>query len=141
MKRQIRVKIRGKWHTVEVEDPQRYPFQVTVDGEALEVEIDSGSVTTAPDTGRSLLTKPAGPPGISAIIGEDKKIIRSPMPGRIISLSVKVWDEVEPGMEVCVLEAMKMEQSVRLSQNGTIRAVFIQPGENVAAGTPLIQLN
>ena len=141
MKRQIRVKIRGKWHTVEVEDPQRYPFQVTVDGEALEVEIDSGSVTTASTADKPLTAKSTGAPGVPAIIGEDKKIIRSPMPGRIVSLSVKVWDEVESGTEVCILEAMKMEQSIRLSQNGTIRAVFTQPGENVAAGTPLIQLN
>ena len=63
------------------------------------------------------------------------------MSGRIVSLSVKVWDEVESGTEVCVLEAMKMEQSVRLSQSGTIRAVFVQPDETVAAGTPLIQIN
>ncbi len=141
MKRQIRVKIRGNWHTVEVEDPQRYPFQVTVDGETLDVEIDSGSVTTTPDASRPHLTESAGPPGISAITGQDKKIIRSPMPGRIVSLSVKVWDEVESGTEVCVLEAMKMEQSVRLSQSGTIRAVFVHPDETVAAGTPLIQIN
>ena len=33
-----------------------------------------------------------------------------------------------------------MEQSIRLSQQGIIRAVFIQPGQSVSVGEPLIQL-
>jgi len=35
---------------------------------------------------------------------------------------------------------MKIEQSVRISQRGIIRAVFVQPGQNVYVGEPLIQL-
>ena len=140
MKRQIRMKVQGKWHTVEVEEPHRYPFRVTVDGEEIDVEVGPEPLGTISDSPWSSPTGAAGPPGISAITQEDKKIIRSPMPGRIVSVSVKIWDEAEPGTEICVLETMKMEQSVRLSQKGTVRVVFVQPGLNVAAGTPLIQL-
>ena len=135
---QIRVKVRGTWHTVEVEEPLLYPFQVTVDGETLEVEVEPGS---APSTaGRPTAAQAGRPVGLAAITGEDKRLIRSPMPGRLLAVSVKVWDEVTPGTEVCVLETMKIEQSVRISQRGIIRAVFVQPGQNVYVGEPLIQL-
>lgn len=138
MTRQIRVKVRGKWHTVEVEEPQRHPFQVTVDGETLEVEVEQGD-TSAISTRRTT-AEAARPVGLAAITGEDKKVVRSPMPGRIVAVSVKVWDPVTPGTEICILETMKMEQSVRVSQRGTVRAVFIQPELNVSMGDPLIQL-
>ena len=77
MKRQIRVKVRGKWHTVEVEEPQRYPFQVTVDGEVIEVEVEVGQQQWDP---ASTSSKPppeesTGPVGLTAITQEDQKII------------------------------------------------------------------
>jgi len=53
---------------------------------------------------------------------------------------VKVWDSVSSGTEICILETMKMEQSVRISQNGVVRAVFIRSGQNVSVGEPLLQL-
>ena len=62
------------------------------------------------------------------------------MPGRIVAVAVKVWDQAESGKEICIMETMKMEQSILLSRKGTVRAVFIRPGQNVAAGDPLIQL-
>ena len=138
MTRQIRLRVRGRWHTVEVEDPQRYPFQVMVDGEPLEIEVEPGDVSST--VGKPTAPEATGAVGLAAITEEDRKIIRSPMPGRIIAVSVKVWDQVTPGTEVCILEAMKMEQSVRISQRGTIRAVFIKPGQSVAVGDPLVQL-
>ena len=140
VKRQIRVKIKGTWHTVEVDEPQRYPIQVVVDGEAMSVEVESSSVASPPGK-RPPAREAASSPGLSAITQEDRKIIRSPMPGRIVSVTVNVWDELEGGAEVCVLETMKMEQSVKLAHDGTVRAVFAHPGQSVAAGTPLIQLS
>lgn len=140
MKRQIRIKVRGKWHTVEVEEPQRYPFRVTVDGEVVEVEVERTDTASGPSTARPKPTEAAGPVGLSAITQEDQKVIRSPMPGRIVSVSVKVWDQLSAGTELCILETMKMEQSVRVSSQGVVRAVFIRPGQNVSVGEPLIQL-
>ena len=140
VKRQIRVKIKGTWHTVEVEEPQRYPLQVVVDGEAMSVEVESGSIAS-PATKRPSAREAPASPGLAAITQEDRKIIRSPMPGRIVSVTANVWDELEAGAEVCILETMKMEQSVKLAHDGTVRAVFVQPGQSVVAGTPLMQLS
>ncbi|MBI4339921.1 MAG: hypothetical protein HY680_08215 [Chloroflexi bacterium] len=141
MKRQIRVKVKDAWHIVEVDDPPQYPFQIVVDGEAITVEVDAQGISGPPRPSR-----PAPAPAQARVVGlvgitqENEKIIRSPMPGRIVSVSVKVWDQVEPNKELCILETMKMEQSILMSRQGTVRAVFIRPGQNVAAGDPLIQL-
>lgn len=140
VKRQLRVKVRGKWHTVEVDEPQQYPFQVTVDGETLDVEVEIGPSQDAPAPVRRTESETAGGVGHPTIVEEDHKILRSPLPGRIVSVAVKVWDQVTPGIEVCVLESMKMEQSIHMSQTGVVRAVFVQAGDNVGVGDPLIQL-
>ena len=141
VKRQIRIKVKGTWHTVELEEPQKYPFQMVVDGETMAIEVQAGQIQHSPQNENTNLPKQDhATPGLSAIIQEDKKIIRSPMPGRIVSITAEVWDKLETGAEVCVLETMKMEQSIKLSHGGTVRAVFVATGQTVVAGTPLIQL-
>ena len=105
----------------------------------MSVEVETGSVAS-PAGSRPPPREAARSPGLSAITQEDRKIIRSPMPGRIVSITANVWDELEAGAEVCILETMKMEQSVKLANDGTVRAVFVQPGQSVVTGTPLIQL-
>ena len=141
VKRQIRIKVKGTWHTVELEEPQKYPFQMVVDGETMAIEVQSGQIDHSPQNENSnLLKQDNATPGMSAITQEDQKIIRSPMPGRIVSITAEVWDKLEAGAEVCVLETMKMEQSIKISTGGTVRAIFVESGQNVTAGTPLVQL-
>lgn len=141
VKRQIRIKVKGTWHTVELEEPQKYPFQMVVDGETMAIEVQSGQIDHSPQNENSnLLKQDNATPGMSAITQEDQKIIRSPMPGRIVSITAEVWDKLEAGAEVCVLETMKMEQSIKISNGGIVRAIFVESGQNVTAGTPLVQL-
>ena len=138
--RRIRVRVRGNWHTVEVSEPLRYPLRVVVDGETLEVEAEPEEETSPATDATAPSSKPPEPVGLRGITESDSNIVRSPMPGRIVVVSVKVWDELTPGTEICILETMKMEQSVQVSREGIVRAVFIEPGISVAAGDPLIQL-
>ena len=142
--RRIRVKVRGNWHTVEVPDPNRYPLQVIVDGEPLEVEIEPDSPKVGSDrakqASRGRLLQTGIPVGLQGIIESDSKLVRCPMPGRIVSVPIKVWDKLAAGSELCVLETMKMEQSIQISREGTVRAIFIEPGGNIAAGDPILQL-
>jgi biotin carboxyl carrier protein len=62
------------------------------------------------------------------------------MPGRIISIMVRPGDRVSEGDEVCVVEAMKMEQSIRATRSGVVRAIHVQPMDSVNANDPLIEL-
>ena len=53
----------------------------------------------------------------------------APMPGRITKLLVKVGDVVTAGQPLIVLEAMKMEHSVRAPEDGTVSAINYAVGE------------
>ena len=141
--RRFRVKVKGNWHTVEVPDPERHPFHLIVDGEPLEVEVEPDSQAAKPTErpAHPQSTQPDVPIGLQGIIESDSKLVRSPMPGRIVTVSAEVGDRLLPGSELCVLETMKMEQSIQISREGIVRAVFIEANHSIAAGDPLIQLD
>ena len=140
----IRVRIGEQWFTVEVGDLAQSPVQVTVDGETFEVEIEADAGPTPVRRGRPAggLTVPdapaAQPSGSAAQIDDD--ILRSPMPGRVMSILVRPGDAVSAGDEVCVVEAMKMEQSILAHRDGVVKTVFVQPLDSVTANDPLVEL-
>ena len=70
-----------------------------------------------------------------AVVGN--KIV-APLPGRVISLKVKVGDAVKAGDEVVVLEAMKMENSITSDYDGTVQQILVAEGENVATDAVLL---
>ncbi len=145
----IRVRIGEQWYTVEVGDLTQSPVQVTVDGETFEVELETDSGPTPPRRGRpaSGLAVPDAPspahsgsaaPPSSVSTNDD--ILRSPMPGRVMSIMVRPGDTVSAGDEVCVVEAMKMEQSIQAHRDGVVKTVFVQPMDSVNANDPLVEL-
>ena len=48
--------------------------------------------------------------------------------------------QIEAGEEICLLESMKMEQSVRMAKAGVVRNVKVKTGQAVNAGQPLIEI-
>ena len=79
--------------------------------------------------------KVEAPKAPKAAVGN--KIV-APLPGRVISLKVKVGDAVNAGDEVVVLEAMKMENSITSDYSGTVLQVAVAEGDNVATDAVLI---
>ena len=57
-----------------------------------------------------------------------------------MSVAVKQGDQVVTGDEVCVLEAMKMQQVLRADWSGIVRSVLVQPGQQVMDGDPIVEL-
>ena len=55
-------------------------------------------------------------------------------------MSVTKGQAIEAGDEICLLESMKMEQSVRMAQAGTVKNIKIKKDQSVIAGAPLIEL-
>jgi biotin carboxyl carrier protein len=66
--------------------------------------------------------------------------VRAPMPSRIVRIDVKVGDDVTVGQGLVVLEAMKMENTLKASQNGTVVEVAVTAGKAVEKGALLIIL-
>lgn len=142
----FRVKVGDRWYTVQVGDLSRSPLEVTVEGETFYVEIEGlppAPTPRRPRRSRSQTQEPATPPPFSstaAPVTPSDKILRSPMPGRVMSISVRPGDRVSAGEEVCVVEAMKMEQSIQAVRDGVVKTIHVQPLDTVNANDPLIEL-
>ena len=79
--------------------------------------------------------KKEAPAAPKTVVGN--KIV-APLPGRVISIKVKVGDTVNAGDEVVVLEAMKMENSITSDYSGTVQQVLAAEGDNVATDAVLM---
>jgi len=65
---------------------------------------------------------------------ESQNVITAPMPGKVVSIKVKVGDEVDPNTLVLVLEAMKMENEILAGTSGKIKEIRVKPGEAIEGG-------
>ena len=81
---------------------------------------------------RELSGATAGPTGPAPLI--------APMPGMIVRVAVQVGDVVQAGQGLVVMEAMKMENELRATAAGTVKAVLAQPGTAVEKGAILLEL-
>jgi biotin carboxyl carrier protein len=137
----LKVRVKDRWYTVTVEDTRSAPIRATVDGQPVEVRIQQlhrdglpDTTDEAPKSGLSRPAKPANNPATAV------RVFTSPMPGVVLSLAVKVGDRLEADDEICVLEAMKMRQVLQSEWAGTVTAVHVQPGQQVADGEPIVDL-
>ncbi|KAJ8958888.1 hypothetical protein NQ318_019656 [Aromia moschata] len=68
------------------------------------------------------------------------KQIKSPMPGLVKTVNCEVGDVVAEGQELCVIEAMKMQNSMVATTTGTIKSININPGDTISDEDVLIEL-
>ena len=61
-------------------------------------------------------------------------------PGKLIDLRVQPGDEVTKDQTLAVMEAMKMEHSLKSPRDGVVKAVGAEIGEQVAEGVMLVEL-
>ena len=60
--------------------------------------------------------------------------MEAPLPGKIISVKVKPGDRIEEFGEICVIEAMKMENPILAAVSGVVKEVSVSAGQIVKAG-------
>ena len=135
--RRLKVKVGDRWYTVEVGDLKGASVQVLVDGEPVRVDLDnlgSEGKLSSGDTPRATASTPSTQSG-------SRNLVRAPMPGMILSIDVRVGERVSAGSKVCVLEAMKMEQVLLAPEDGEVKAVHVQQGQNVTIGETIIELD
>ena len=65
----------------------------------------------------------------------------APMPGKIIKVATHPGKTVKTGEVVIVMEAMKMEYSLKTEMTGVVRGVNCKEGEQVTLGSVLVQLS
>jgi propionyl-CoA carboxylase alpha chain len=63
----------------------------------------------------------------------------SPMPGLLRSVAVIEGEEVAPGKELCVIEAMKMQNILRAERSGKIAKIRVRPGDVLTIGQIILE--
>ncbi len=66
--------------------------------------------------------------------------LTAPMPGKVIALLAEPGKRVERGAPLLVLEAMKMEHTIKAPRAGVVKAFRFEPGDQVSEGVELVEL-
>ena len=66
--------------------------------------------------------------------------LTAPMPGKVVSFSVKAGDKVIKGQALAVMDAMKMEHTIAAPADGVVGELLFAPGDQVAEGAELLKL-
>jgi len=70
---------------------------------------------------------------------DTSKQLLSPMPGLLVSLAVEVGQEIKAGEELAVLEAMKMENTLRAERNGVVAKIHFETGASLEVGDTIME--
>jgi biotin carboxyl carrier protein len=117
--------------------------KVLVDGSPLDVKLE-GAKAVVEGIAYSLsvegLEQAKAAPRAAAKVAAGEGAVTAIMPGKVIRVLVSVGDAVAVGQVVCILEAMKMENELKASKAGTVKAIHVQPGSDVEMGAVLAEI-
>lgn len=71
-------------------------------------------------------------------IEEGESHIKSPMPGKVVSIPVSKGEEVSNGQTVVIVSAMKMESEFKAKKDGVIKEILVKEGDTVKGDQDLI---
>ncbi|RUO25373.1 3-methylcrotonyl-CoA carboxylase [Aliidiomarina minuta] len=134
---------------VVLHDDSRVELKAELQQDKLNVTFDnhSFSLTVALGTDKFVLFSQQGRVDYQAVdtsaafgLAEDEGTLTAPMNGTIVSVNVKTGDSVEKDQPLVVMEAMKMEYTIKATVSGTVEQIFFQAGELVSDGAELIAL-
>ncbi len=104
---------------------------------AAAVEARPAAAAAAPAAGiaPAPAAAPAAVPG-----GEAASVVKAPLPGLIIDVKVREGEKVKAGQNIVVMEAMKMENQIQATADGTVKKIFVKKGDNVAEGNAMVEI-
>lgn len=144
-------KVQGVDYNVEIEEVSGNLAKVNVNGIPFEVElqqpINAAQAITRPKVSAPKSAPAAAPvaapsvaaPAAAPVAGNGTSV-KSPLPGTITAVNVKVGDKVNNGDTVVVLEAMKMQNNIEAETTGTITSVAVSAGDSVMEGSVLVTI-
>jgi biotin carboxyl carrier protein len=109
-----------------------FDFDVIREGDELVVASRAGvSRMTLQDAARRMMRT-----GAKQIEGRAE--LKAMMPGRVVTILVKVGDEVQAGQGVITVEAMKMENELKSPKAGKVTEIKVAAGQTVEKGALLL---
>ncbi|MGH9755311.1 MAG: biotin/lipoyl-containing protein, partial [Blastocatellia bacterium] len=113
---------------IEIDGVQR-AFKITEAGDELYVHSSLGS---------RVIKRPTRHPLRQAASEEGSA--NSPMPGKVLKILVETGQKISSGDPLIILEAMKMEHTMRAVVNGVVESILVSNGEVVGPGQLLVQI-
>ena len=146
--KQYKFKINGTDYAVDIIDVDGEKATVAVNGSNFEVEVEGMTVKSASKTPKvvktavvSAPTTPATPERKAAPAATGgANPIKTPLPGVILSIDVKVGEMVKVGQRLFVLEAMKMENNIDSDREGIVREIKVDKGDSVLEGDVIMTI-
>ena len=89
-------------------------------------------------SGRECLVSLAGKKAKKTVGGAGS--LTSPMPGKIFKIVKEVGTAVTKGETILILEAMKMEHSIRADKDGKVKKIMFKTGDLVQGGVTLAEV-
>ncbi len=117
-------------------DKIRRDVDVEVNGRkfAVSMFLDRDLATVPGAAGGTAKRAPRRTGGAASAAQAGSGTVTVPMQGTIVKVVVSEGDAVEEGDEICVLEAMKMENSIKADKAGTIATLNVEAGQSVGSG-------
>ena len=138
-----KLKINGNAYEVAINSIEGNIADVTVNGASYQVEMENApAAAVAAPAVQAPAAQPAAAtaaPAAQPASGAGTKVT-SPLPGVIIEVSVKVGDAVKAGQKVAVIEAMKKENEISATKDGTISAIHVSKGDSVLEGADVVSI-
>jgi len=141
-----RVTVGGKEYEVKIEDVNAQPVRTVVNGQPVQVWVQEqkrakpapSPAQVAPKAAPAVLAAASPIPAAVQPSAAPEREVRAPMPGTIVSIAAQPGDQVEVGQDLCILDAMKMNNRVRAPGAGTIAQVHVSAGQQVQHGDLLV---
>jgi biotin carboxyl carrier protein len=136
----MKVRLGEQTFDVEVGDLRERPIVALVDGERFEVwpEGEAAPAPAKPEPAAQP-AQAAPPTPVKPGVNGHHHTQLAPIPGIIRTVSVRPGMTVTPGQTLCVLEAMKMNNSIRANQAGKVATVHMSAGQHVKHGDVLVE--
>jgi biotin carboxyl carrier protein len=141
--KQYKYKINGNLYNVTINDVEDNIAHVEVNGTPYEVELDKPApvmpktkAPVAPVAAPAAVQTPVAAPKSAPSAGQVG--VKSPLPGVIKDVKVKVGDMVKRGQTIVILEAMKMENDINSDKEGKVVEIKVNKGDSVLEGADLI---
>jgi pyruvate carboxylase subunit B len=107
-------------------------YTVVVNGKSYHVDVMPNAAGAAPVV--SNVQPAAAAPAAAAPASGGGTEITAPMPGTVLRLEASVGQAVQRGDNIIVIEAMKMEQEIKATADGTLSAINVSQGDTVDSG-------
>ena len=137
--KEYKFKINGKGYNVAIGEADGKMLSVNVNGADYQVELENAPAA-APVAAPVAAPKADAAPAAAPKAAGAGVVVKSPLPGIIISVDVKEGQAVKRGQKVAVIEAMKMENDILAEADGTITAVHTRKGDSVLEGADIVTI-